>query len=656
MANDCCFELSTDEGRALLQETLELAGIGMLRFGFDGTIRHLDCCAFRLLELSSHFSSPKEVLGRSLTEIFQYILPEDSLRKKVREQGRLQGYEYPLRTLAGREKWLLNNLFTIRDPQSGEEVIQAIAIDITERKIAEKALEEALLRTESMMNNAPIIAIQGFDQDGVVRHWNRASEQLYGLSKAEMTGKRMTGTVFNGEDAAEFERALRGVWSSGQPSAPREWKAFTGDGGTLWIYSSMFPVFQQNAVSEVFRMDVDITERKAAEHDRRNLELQVQHTQRLESLGALAAGVAHEFNNILMGVLGHAELGLLTVNTPVQVEEHFRQIVTATERAAELTKRLLTYSGQAYFQFQLVDISQLVESMKSLLAVTISKKTEITYALAKDLPPLHGDAAQLHQLVLNLVANAAEAIGHAPGAISVRTGATYCDGERIAQASFAEQTHEGKYILLEVSDTGCGMDEPTLSKIFDPFFSTKFIGRGLGLSAAVGIVRAHEGLIFAESKPGQGAKFTVLFPEPGEKREEDHRARFTQGKRMILLVDDEIEIRKVVGEFLEQNGYTVITAADGVEAVREFERFKNALGVVILDLKMPRMDGEETFRLLRQIDPGIRVLLLSGYAEQEATRMFAGKGISGFVQKPCHAQMLLEKIEEVLAGEGGARF
>ena len=643
-------ELPGEELRGLLQETMEFAGIGLFRYAFDGTILFMDRNVFRILELDGVYASPREVTGKNIADVIRHVLPIGQIRNEVRRNRFVRGYEYPFITLKGQRKWLLNNSYLVHDQASGLEAVQVVLHDITERKQADEALQDALSRFEAVIENTPLVAIQGFDRDGVVRHWNRTSEQFYGYSAAEMIGQPITGRLLRDEAADQFERTLRTIWETGQPAEPREWSVESKNGDTRWIYSSMFPVAQQGAVAEVFCMDVDITASRRSAMDQRRLETQLQHTQRLESLGVLAGGVAHEFNNLLMGILGHAELALLTMDDAGHLESHLRQVVRSTERAAELTRQLLTYSGQGSFFFHPVDLSSLIKDVAHLCAVSQSKKVELRYELAQDLPLIDGDAAQLHQVVLNLVSNAGEAIGEENGEILIRTGVVECDRVFLAEARYAENSPEGRYVYLEVSDSGRGMDEETLARIFDPFFTTKFIGRGLGLAAAIGIVRAHQGFIHTESIPGKGSKFTILFPETHRREIPMRPVTQTHGKGLILLVDDEKEVRTVIREFLEQAGYEVLTAADGVEAVKIFEEAADEITLVLLDVKMPRMDGEEAFGIMRGIRPDIRVVLSSGYGEQDAMQRFKGKGITGFVQKPYHAKALLVRLQEILGG------
>ena len=405
----------------------------------------------------------------------------------------------------------------------------------------------------------------------------------------------------------------------------------------------------------------DITERKRAEEARLRLERQVQHAQRLESLGVMAGGIAHDFNNILMAVLGYADLAIQDLSETHPARASVRAIEKAGKRAAALTRQMLAYSGRGEFIIEEMAVSTLMDDMAHLLRTSISPKIALNLHLDRDLPPIKADVAQMQQVVLNLITNASEAIGDATGAIVLSTGQMDCDRacldhvNEVLRAGLDEPLPEGVYVYLEVSDTGCGMDEETRTKIFEPFFTTKFTGRGLGMAAVLGIVRGHRGAIMLDTEPGKGTTFRVLFPavegrrvdaaeqERGETRTEEHQERGT-----ILVVDDEAMVRDLATEILERQGFTVLTAADGREALEVYRAHTDEIACVLLDLTMPHMDGEQCFRELRQIKSDVRVILSSGYNEQDATQRFAGLGLAGFIHKPYQSATLNARLRAVL--------
>jgi PAS domain S-box-containing protein len=390
----------------------------------------------------------------------------------------------------------------------------------------------------------------------------------------------------------------------------------------------------------------DLTERRQFEAERLHLEQQLLHAQKLESLGVLAGGIAHDFNNILMAILGNAELALMRINKESPGVDNLHKIEESAARAADLAKQMLAYSGKGKFVVEQINLNRLLEDMMHMLDVSISKKAVLRLNLIPLLPTVEADATQIRQIVMNLVINGSEAIGDKTGVIAITTGCMECDKKYLKDVWLDENIGAGLYVYLEVADTGCGMSNETLSKIFDPFFTTKFTGRGLGMAAVMGIVRSHKGAIKVYSELNKGTSFKILLPASGKPVDiinYDSKANDWKGSGMVLLVDDEETVRGICKEMLQELGFTTITANDGREAV---EVFKNTPGIalVILDLTMPHMDGEQCFRELRQLNPDVKVIMSSGFSENEVTQKFAGKGLAGFVQKPYRLSELKEAI------------
>ncbi|MBU5615045.1 PAS domain-containing sensor histidine kinase [Geomonas azotofigens] len=386
-------------------------------------------------------------------------------------------------------------------------------------------------------------------------------------------------------------------------------------------------------------------ERRLHEEERLRLEQQLLHAQKLESLGILAGGIAHDFNNILTGILGNSSLGLMRIAPDSPAVENLQNIEKGAIRAADLARQMLAYSGKGMFVVEPVSLNSLLTEMIHLLEVSISKRCHLALELAQALPPVQADSTQLRQIVMNLVINASEAIGERGGTITIRSGCRHFDEQYLKGAWAEKEITEGEFLFLQVEDDGCGMDDATLSRIFDPFFTTKFTGRGLGMSAVLGIIRGHRGAIKVESKPGRGTTFTVLLPV-SELPVQDQPERQPpeepwQGSGTVLLVDDEEIICDVGASMLEQLGYQVVTALSGGRAV-ELYRERGDVRFVILDLTMPQMDGEQTFQELRNLDPEVKVIISSGYSEQEVTRKLSGTGYLAFIQKPYSMQALSE--------------
>jgi CheY-like chemotaxis protein/two-component sensor histidine kinase len=321
---------------------------------------------------------------------------------------------------------------------------------------------------------------------------------------------------------------------------------------------------------------------------------------------------------------------------------------------------MLAYSGRGKFVIERINLGEIVADTMHLLKASISKKALLNLHLAARLPAIEGDATQLRQVLMNLVTNASEAVGHQGGILTVSTGTMACTEAYLAGTVVAEGLAAGEYVFLEVSDNGCGMDEEVRSRIFEPFFTTKFTGRGLGMAAVLGIVRGHKGAIEIRSDVGSGTTFRVLFPAaegmaPGSaagSAPEDGAA--WSGCGCVLLVDDEDQVRGLASRMLARMGFEVIQAGDGHEALSQFDRHANRIVLVLLDLTMPGMDGEETFRELRRISPTVPVLMSSGFTEQEITAKLAGQGLAGFVQKPYSLATLRAKVRHALERPQGA--
>jgi signal transduction histidine kinase/CheY-like chemotaxis protein len=393
---------------------------------------------------------------------------------------------------------------------------------------------------------------------------------------------------------------------------------------------------------------------RAVEAERVRLEAQVQYAQKLESLGVLAGGIAHDFNNLLMVILGNLDLAIYELAPGSPARDRLSDAKEAGRRASELTRQMLAYSGRGSFVVERIDLSRVVDEMTPMLRISISKKAELRFTLAPDVPPVEADATQMRQVVLNLVVNGSEALGDRSGVIGVSTRAVDCDEAMLAAAVVNDTAAPGPHVCLEVTDTGAGMDRETLARIFDPFFTTKLSGRGLGLAAVMGIVRGHKGAIVVRSQPDKGTSFCVLFPRAGREAEapslESAPATSVRGTGTILLVDDEAAVRTTAKAMLERLGYRVVLAEDGRRAIEAFKTHQADIAGVLLDLTMPSMDGEETFRALRGIDARARVVLSSGYGEHDVEQRFAGLGLAGFIQKPYELHSLGSVLATALRG------
>ncbi len=525
---------------------------------------------------------------------------------------------------------------------------------VSERERAELALRESERRYRSLVESAPEAIFVLSMESGRFIEVNENALRLFKLSREELLRKGpldlspelQADQQPSAEAAAKLiQRALEGE------ALTFEWLHRDGEGTEIpcEIRLVRLPSSQAKLVRG---SATDIRPRKQAEKERHELEAQVQHSQKLESLGVLAGGIAHDFNNLLTPILGHSDLALSKLPPTSPVIEHVEYIQTSSLRAAKLCQQMLAYSGKGQFVVRSFNLSSLVEEMRHLLQTVIPKNVAAEFNLAENLPPIEADSVQIQQIFLNLVTNASDAIGDESGFISITTGSIEVSADYLYEAVWDESLAPGLYTYVEVTDSGAGMDDETQSRVFEPFFTTKEMGRGLGLAAVLGIVRAHHGTIKIYSEVGRGSTFKVLLPctekseEPLE--EEIPSSADWRGSGTVLVIDDEEAVRMVATRMLEAKGFRVLAAGDGVEALEMFQKNRDPITAVLLDLSMPKMGGEEVFKELRKLQPDIPVIMSSGYNEKDVTRRFVGKNLTGFVQKPYREANLMGILRQIL--------
>jgi signal transduction histidine kinase/CheY-like chemotaxis protein len=373
-----------------------------------------------------------------------------------------------------------------------------------------------------------------------------------------------------------------------------------------------------------------------------------------DSLGVFAGGVAHDFNNLLTPILGNAKLALLELPPNSRAHSHLDGIQKAALRATALTNQMLAYAGTEPLASKSLNLSALLEEMEPRLRSAISSNTTLELELAPNLNAVDGDPALLSQIVMNLVTNATESLGPEPGQIFLRTGEIEGALVRPFPADSTQADSTTRYGFFEVEDTGDGMDGDTRARIFDPFFTTKFSGRGLGLTAVLGVVQGHRGIVEIETEPGSGTRFRVLFPicetsDPNSTVAE-RTALDWRGQGTVLIVDDDEGVRDFIAETLERAALTVLCAADGYEGIELLRKEGDRIRVVLLDRTMPSLSGEQTFDQMRRIRPDTPIVLVSGFTEERISGQFAGKGLSGVLQKPFMPEALLDQVRKVIEG------
>ncbi|MDQ3023079.1 MAG: PAS domain S-box protein [bacterium] len=552
--------------------------------------------------------------------------------------------EYRMRHQKGHYTWLRDSVRVVMG-EEGPSVLRGFLFDVTERRLAEEAQRESEERYRVVAKTATD-AIITVDSDFSIVFTNPASEQIFGYDRHDLLGislVRLIPAFLGPSDGAGNVVEVEGLRADG--------KRFP-----LEVSFGEMRKDGQVQYTGIFR---DVSQRKHVEEERKRLETHMQHTQKLESLGVLAGGIAHDFNNLLVGILGHAEIAMMDLPDGHAARSPVEEIGLAARRAADLTNQMLAFSGKGKFVVQTLGLNHAVEEMNHLLRTFVSKRAQLSFDLSDQQPAVVGDASQIRQVLMNLITNASDSLEEGNGEIKVTTGEMSLTQEWLQDAFIEVEEPGALYAFIQVEDSGCGMDAETQRRIFDPFFTTKFTGRGLGLAAVLGIVRGHKGAIKVQSELGKGTCITVLFPlakeaplaipEPAKPMQPtDRKFRGT-----VLLVDDDETVRLVGKKILERYGFTVYTANDGAEGVEEFQRRADEIDVVILDMTMPNMNGEEAYREMCRIRPNVRALLSSGYSEQEATSKFSDAGLAGFLQKPYLAADLTAKLSEVLGDRPG---
>jgi two-component system cell cycle sensor histidine kinase/response regulator CckA len=657
----------TAEVRDLLQTTLASIGDAVLVTDAAGRITFMN----RIAESLTGWKA-SEAVGKNEAEVLAIVdestrQPAKSPVQSVLRTNEVIGHSIPsvLTTKSGTEIPIDDSGAPIKS-QSG--IILGVVMvfrDVSGRRAAERDREQLLAearrsRAEAEQQRSHLHSL--FQQAPAIINIHRGPDHVYELVHPltkDLLGADVTGmTAREAAPNPRYPAILDDVYTSGESRSVVEMPV-THAGGDATLTTRYFNYIccpwrdHAGAVAGVMTLAIDVTEQVLIRRAMRATEEQLRETAKLESLGVLAGGIAHDFNNLLVGIIGNSSLALETLSPDDPLHPMIGDVLRAGERAATLTRQMLAYSGKGRFVIESVDISTLTEEMLPLISGSVPRTVAVRTHLAKDLPPVEADVAQLQQVFMNLVINAAEACEGAGGLVSIVTRRQAVDDFYIRTTFGHAELAPGEYVSLEVADNGCGMDNVTRAKIFDPFFTTKFTGRGLGLSAVLGIIRSHKGAIKVYSEQGKGSTFRVLFPAAAQVKVERIAPAATSlfgapALGTVLIVDDEDLVRRMARSALEQLGYSVVDAGDGAQALDAFRAHRADIDLVILDLTMPTMSGQETLGAIRTINPHVPIILSSGFTETEATRHFEGKGLAGFLQKPYTISQLSERVRSVL--------
>jgi PAS domain S-box-containing protein len=493
--------------------------------------------------------------------------------------------------------------------------------------------------------------IYGVDTEGNCTFVNAAASAALGYSFEQLAGRNLHAllhhTHSDGRPYPEEDCPIHLVLQTGRPHRTSDDVLFRADGSSFPVEYSAHPIWKNGDVRGAVVTFTDISERKQTEE-------RLRQAAKHESLGVLAGGVAHDFNNLLTGILGNASLVVEALRESDPNRSLLMEVIKASERAADLTRQMLAFAGKGRFVVTPVNVSELVEDMRDLLLASIPKMVRLDLRLAREIPPVDADPDQIRQLLLNLVINAGEAIGpDTQGVVTIETGTRDLGSDEVAHM-MGHEIGPGLHVYMAVQDNGPGMDESTRARIFYPFYTTKFMGRGLGLPATLGIVRGHRGAMRLDTSPGQGARFEVYLPPAHSRPQRPAVAKESaraESARTILVVDDEEIVRRTAQAALERYDYPVLLAENGQAGVEIFRQNASRVALILLDLTMPVMGGEEASRYLRAIRHDVPILISSGYNETEVARRFTGRGIAGFVQKPFNPANLIRQVRTAIAGQ-----
>jgi two-component system, cell cycle sensor histidine kinase and response regulator CckA len=625
-----------ERSEAQLQAVFENIAEGLLVAEPDGRIRMWNRAALELHGLPSqdeflvHFPELRETFEVVAPDGTPVAVEEWPLGRILRGEE-LRNFEVRVRRIEGDwERVFSCNGSIVRDAQGAPELALLTLSDVTEKRADEEKLRRSEAVYRAIARNIPDGSVGVVDTNLRYVAVDGKLLPLFGVEPGELEG-RPVNEGRGGEEAIKAEERYRRALSGESIDYEMNVDGRIISGRTVPLHS------EAGAIVGAMSMWFDITERKRSEE-------QLRQSQKLESIGLLAGGIAHDFNNLLTGIMGNASL--IMDEAPPETADRIGDILTGAEKAAHLTRQLLAYSGKGQFTVKPVHLSRAVRETVGLLRLTIPKSVELRVDLRDQLPLIHIDPGQLQQVVMNLIINAGEAIGEAVhGRVAITDGIE--DVERPFIDALGEQVGPGRYVYLEVEDTGPGIAPEIRPRMFDPFYTTKQIGRGLGLAAVAGIVRSQKGALRLETTPGRGAAFRVLFP--AVRTGHDERSREPQRVAgTVLIVDDEEAVRRFMAAALRKRDYRVLEACDGVEALAILEKPDSGVEVMVLDVLMPVMGGHELLEELAARRLETRVLLTSGYNESEARRLCISGAEFHFIQKPFAAAALTQAVGELI--------
>ncbi len=614
----------------------------------DGAIKSL-WVTQAFLRITGYTRDEIEALGGWKGLIHPDDLPNAWERAKKILNGEADVRDLRIITKQGETRWIRD--YAAPEWDNDHQRITGIigaAQDITERKQAEDALREAEARYRSLVERIPAITyITMLGNPHRTLYISPQVEEILGFPVTDWLADRdLWAEQIHPEDRGRLREIIEQAGIQQKPFQA-EYRMIGRDGRIHWFHDESVLVQTQSHGPPVLQgVAFEITKQKQAEEDRLAFERTLLESQKLESLGVLAGGVAHDFNNLLLVILGNAALAQLDIEAQSATYANITEIVDAAERAAALVQQLLVYTGRGRLLVQPLSLSTVVEHLQPLLRSSLPNQVQLDIDVRNDLPFVEADESQIRQLITNLVLNAAEAIGDQPGKVTIKT--QLLDRNETSSMHWQPSPAQGQYVALTVTDTGHGMDRATQARIFDPFFSTKFTGRGLGLAAVQGIVRVHQGMIGVDSAPEQGATFTICLPSLHQSSDHIHNSSDVwRGSGTVLVIDDEEGVRTVTQRLLERLGFAVLTTADPRTGIELFRSHGNAIVCIIEDVIPDSLPAEQAWSEIRSIRPDLPIIIMSSYNVEDVMNQF-GSDRTEFLQKPFSANDLRHILQQLM--------
>jgi two-component system, cell cycle sensor histidine kinase and response regulator CckA len=600
------------------------------------------------------YDSDEKILGKSVREFWQSAEEVATVADALRSRGNWTGEQEAKRRDGS--IFMAEVISSMVLDRSGKPIgFMGIFIDITDRKLAEESLkrsEEALRQSEErfrrLYERAPI-PYQSLDESGFIIEVNDTWLDKMGYSRDEVIGEHFSD--FMTSESRELQKKKLPCFMDTGEIRDTEFEMVKKDGSHIIAsFDGKIGYDDKGNFQQTHCVFHDITERRKSEEEKRRLEEQLRQAQKMEAVGQLAGGIAHDFNNVLSAIMGYGYLLKRKISQDSPMRDDIEQILESADRAAEVTRNLLAFSRKQIMNIQPVDINDIIRKVGKMLSRIIGEDIEIITKCATDQMICVADAGQIEQVLINLATNARDAMPKG-GTLTINAETAYLDEAFIGSHGYGKT---GTYVLLTVSDTGIGISQEEIDKIFEPFFTTKEVGKGTGLGLAMvyGIIKQHDGYITVDSDPEKGTTFRIYLPQAALTKEaavqQPKETTLLMGSETILVAEDDDKLRKLSEVVLTGNGYKVILAGDGEEAIRKFVDNKDQIQLAIVDMIMPKKGGKEVFDEIIRIKPDVKVLFSSGYTADRIDNIDLLRDNLNFITKPVLPGALLQKVRDIL--------